>query len=195
MSELCSGPLFRPRQLSRLACVVAAPMILMGCSSVNSDSGTGDNAESALGYKPEMRAVEPAKDEVNGISSRLLEWMGVKGKVSEPGADFEPCESIDHDMKKYYKVHHPWSVYKLSKGTFEAAMQNLREQLPKHGWDIKKDGETKSQARNPEIVAVNRKSRHWVQIEWARERSGDLEQLITVDVDSRCYRAPEGTDL
>ncbi|MCQ6252323.1 hypothetical protein [Streptomyces malaysiensis] len=162
---------------------------------MNDNSKTDGSAESKLGYKPDVRDVEDAKGEVNAISSNLLDWMGVKGTVTESGAAVGVCEAIDPELTKYYTIHHPWSIYKLSKGTFETAIQNLRERLPKHGWDITKDGETKSQARNPEIVAVNRQTHHWVQIEWARERSGKLEELISVDVDSRCYLAPKGADL
>ncbi|MFD0446646.1 MULTISPECIES: hypothetical protein [Streptomyces violaceusniger group] len=174
---------------------MAAPLILVGCSSMDGNSEADGGAEAKLGYKPEVRAVQETKQEVNAISSSLLDWMGVKGKVTESGAAVSVCEAIDPDLTKYYTIHHPWSVYKLSDGTFETAMQNLRERLPKHGWDITKDGETKSQARNPELVAVNRRTHHWVQIEWARERSGNLDELISVDVDSRCYRAPKGADL
>ncbi|WP_329195626.1 hypothetical protein [Streptomyces sp. NBC_01435] len=148
-----------------------------------------------LGYKPQVREVEAAEQEVNDISSRLLDAMNVKGKTGGSGAMIGQCEAVDPDMEKYYTVAHPWSIYDLEEGTFEAAMQNLRDQLPKMGWKITKDGETKSIAKNPEIVAVDTKSHHTVTIEWAKNRSGDLKQLISIDVGSRCYRAPEGTDL
>ncbi|WP_237330280.1 hypothetical protein [Streptomyces sp. BA2] len=151
--------------------------------------------EDKLGYKAETRKIEPAKEEVNEISSNLLDWMGIKGKTTEAGAGVNVCEAVDPGLKEYYTIHHPWSIYDLHKGTFEEAMQNIREQLPKNGWKITKDGETNSRARNPEIVAVNAKSNHTISIEWARERSGNLKEMIGVDVDSRCYRAPEGTDI
>ncbi|MFF2061341.1 hypothetical protein ACFVWZ_05970 [Streptomyces sp. NPDC058200] len=186
MSEFPSGSLRRTRRFPLSVCVVAASLILMGCSSVNSDG---------LDYKPEVRAVAPAKEEVNKISSSLIDWMSIKGKVSGPGAGVSVCEAVDPDLKTHYTIYHPWSIYDLNKGTFAEAMQSLREQLPKHGWDITKDGETKSRAKNPEIVAVNPTSHHTVQIEWARERSGDLKELISISITSRCYRAPEGTDL
>ncbi|GAA0488013.1 hypothetical protein ACFQ2B_06250 [Streptomyces stramineus] len=188
MSELRSGPVFAARRFSLPATALAAALILTGCSSVNSDSDK-------LGYEPEVRAVKPAEEEVNAISSQLLDWMGVKGKVTESGAMAGTCDAVDPDFTTHYSVSHPWSVYDLKSGTFEQAMQNLREKLPQHGWDITEDGLTKSEARNPEIVAVNRKTHHSIRVEWARTRSGNLPKLITVDVDSRCYRAPKGTDL
>ncbi|MGY0024002.1 hypothetical protein ACVHNB_34175 [Streptomyces sp. YJ-C3] len=168
--------------------VLMVGVILTGCSSVKSD-------EEKLGYKPETMAIEPAVKKANDISSRLLDIMKVKGKVTEPSADVNLCESIDPDMKKYYSINHPWSIYDLKSGTFEQAMQNLREELPKQGWEITKDGETESIARNPEIVATDKKTHHVVSIEWAKERSGNLKQLINVNLNSRCYRAPEGTDI
>ncbi|MFI9724594.1 hypothetical protein ACIHFE_34065 [Streptomyces sp. NPDC052396] len=178
---------------------VATSLILMGCSSMNVDPDSSaskrDKAESKLGYKPEVRPVKSAEEEVNAISSKLLDWMGVQGKVTQPGAALGTCEAIDPELKTHYKVQHPWSVYDLKKGTFEEAMKNLRQKLPKHGWTITKDGETKSEARNPEIVAENASTHHVVRVEWAKNRSGGLKQLISVDVDSRCYEAPEGTQL
>ncbi|MBB5120857.1 hypothetical protein [Streptomyces eurocidicus] len=176
------------RRFSLPATALAAALILTGCSLVSSDSDK-------LGYEPEVRAVRPAEDEVNAISSQLLDWMGVKGKVTESGAMAGTCDAVDPDFQTHYSVEHPWSVYDLTSGTFEQAMQNLREKLPRNGWEITRDGLTKSQARNPEIVAVNRKTHHGVHIEWTRSRSGKLPKLITVDVGSRCYKAPEGTKL
>lgn len=175
---------------------MAAPLsspLRLGCSRVNSDSETDRHVESRLGYTPRVRPIEEAESEANAISSELLDLMGVLGKVTEPGAAVTPCEDIDPELETHYMVRHPWSIYQLRRGTFAEAMRNLRERLPDHGWDIVKDGETRSMARNPEIVAVHTATHHTAQIEWARKRSGDLEQLISVDVDSLCYRAPEGT--
>ncbi|MFJ2114787.1 MULTISPECIES: hypothetical protein [unclassified Streptomyces] len=151
--------------------------------------------EDRLGYKPEVRKIQAAKQEVNDISSRLLDWMRIEGKTTEVGAGVNVCEAVDPDLERYYTIRHPWSVYDLRKGTFEEAMQNLREQLPRNGWKIIKDDVTNSSAQNPEISAVNSESHHVISIEWARKRSGGLKQIISVDIDSRCYRAPKGTDI
>ncbi|MEU8955836.1 hypothetical protein AB0C93_16195 [Streptomyces sp. NPDC048518] len=148
-----------------------------------------------LGYEPQVRQVQAVENEVNSISSRILDVMGIKGKTEGSGSMISACDAIDPDMKNYYTVAHPWSIYDLQEGTFEQAMQNLRDQLPKMGWQITKDGPTKSLAKNPEIVAVDNKSHHTVTIEWAKNRSGKLKELISIDVGSRCYKAPEGTDL
>jgi hypothetical protein len=170
--------------------IVATFLILAGCSSVKSES-----VEKKLGYEPQKQDARTAKGQAGEISSRLLDWMGVKGRVTEPGAAVNFCEAVDPDLKKYYTIHHPWSVYDLRTGNFEEAMENLRKELPRNGWRITKDGETKSAARNPEIIAVDEESHHTATVEWAKERSGKLKQIITVEVNSRCYRAPEGSDL
>lgn len=180
----------------------------MGCSTVDDGNGTGDSkgpgdkvaheqseAQDKLGYEPEVREVAPAEEEVNKISSKVLEWMALQGKVSESGAAAGSCEAVDPEFTTYYVVNHPWSVHDVQKGSFAEAMANLRKELPKNGWKITKDGKMNTKAGNPEIVAVHPKTHHTLTVQWREKRSGDLKELITVDVDSRCYRAPKGTDL
>ncbi|MFI0987691.1 hypothetical protein [Streptomyces exfoliatus] len=149
--------------------------------------------EEILGYQPEVREYKPAKQQVNDVSSRLLDWMAVKGAPTQVSARVTICESVDPDFKTHYLVEHPWAVYDLTKGSFEQAMQNLREQLPRNGWKIVKDGFTESKRKDPQIVAENDTLRLGLNVEWMRNRSGDLKDGIAVTVISRCYRAPEGT--
>ncbi|GHF26753.1 hypothetical protein GCM10010218_04590 [Streptomyces mashuensis] len=189
MSEPRSGLLRKVRRLFLPVVSLAAALIVLGYWYMSND------VEGKLGYKPEVRAVESAKREVNSISSQVLDWMDVKGKVTEGGGMVGACDAVDPDFTTYYQVNHPWSIYDLTSGTFEQAMQNLREKLPKNGWVIKRDGHTNSQARNPEIVAFHPETHHWLTVEWAWKRSGNPPKMIIVDVDSRCYKAPEGTKL
>jgi hypothetical protein len=86
-------------------------------------------------------------------------------------------------------------IYDLRKGTFAQAMQNLRVELPKNGWKVTKDGPAETKAKDPEIIAVDTASHHTIAIQWLSNRPGKLKDMIGVDVDSRCYRAPEGTDI
>lgn len=175
----------------------------MGCSTVDDGkAGSGDKtaqeqseARDKLGYEPQVREVETAEEDVNKISSRVLEWMALQGKVTEPSAAAGSCDAVDPDFTTYYVVKHPWSVYDLQQGSFAKAMENLRAELPKNGWKITKDGKMKTKAENPEIVAVHPKTHHTLTVQWLEKRSGDLKKLINVDVSSRCYRAPKGTDL
>ncbi|WP_271321435.1 hypothetical protein [Streptomyces lienomycini] len=180
----------RGRSMLGVSATVAISLVLTGCGSVGNKS-----SEEKLGYTPKVQEIQTSKNQVNDISSRILDWMGVTGKTTEASAAAGICEAVDPDFKKYYLIHHPWSVYDVKDGSFQQAMENIRRELPKHGWKITRDGHTDSAARNPEIVAVNEKSHHTATIEWAKNRSGNLKQIISVDVNSRCYRAPEGTDM
>ncbi|WP_244967186.1 hypothetical protein [Streptomyces cacaoi] len=154
-----------------------------------------DRAKDILGYEPEVRAVPKAEGEVNKISSRVLDWMGVRGKVTEPSAAAHVCQKVDPDFETYYVVNHPWSVYELKKGSFDEAMDNLRKTLPEKGWKITKDGPMDTEAASPEIVAVQPDSHHTLTVQWLNSGKPGRTELISVDVDSRCFRAPEGTDL
>ena len=150
--------------------------------------------EDKLGYEPETRGLRSTEKEVNDISSRLFDWMEVKGKTTDMPAAASVCEAIDPDFKKYYVMRHPWSVYDLTEGTFNEAMQRIRQKLPENGWKILKDGKANTKAADPEIVAEHPKTHHQIHVTWERSINGS-KAMIGVDVDSRCYRAPEGTDL
>ncbi|MDJ1132117.1 hypothetical protein [Streptomyces iconiensis] len=148
-----------------------------------------------LGYTPEVREVSEAEDEVNRMSSRLLDAMGIPGTLTDLPAAAGPCDAVDPDFTTYYTVDHPWALGKADVGNFDTAMENLRSRLPGMGWRITKDGPMNSVARNPEIKAVHTTSGHHVAIRALKQRSGDLKPQISVTLISPCYQAPEGTDL
>ncbi|SES09723.1 hypothetical protein SAMN05421870_108290 [Streptomyces qinglanensis] len=172
-------------------------------SMEESGSGSGaasmsrqqNRAKDVLGYEPEVQAVPKAEGEVNGISSRVLDWMGVRGQVTEPSAAAHVCRKVDPDFETYYVVNHPWSVFELKKGTFDEAMDNLRRTLPDKGWKITKDGPMDTKAASPEIIAVQPDSHHTLTVQWLNSGKSGRTELISVDVDSRCFRVPEGTEL
>lgn len=180
--------------------VVAVATVWMTMHEAGSETGSGstgqqqERAEGILGYKPEVRDIAKAKDEVNSISSRVLDWMKVRGSVTEPSAAAHKCEAVDPDFTKYYVVNHPWSVYDLKKGSFDEAMDNLRKTLPEKGWKITKDGPMRTKDADPEIVAVQPDSHHTLTVQWLKPARPGRKELISVDVDSRCFRAPEGVD-
>lgn len=176
---------------------------VVGCSMSDSgvtgkgkgSEGEQSDAESRLGYRPEVRDPLSAEEEVNRISDRVRGWMGLKSKVTDMEAAAGSCEAVDPDYTKYYVVNHPWSVHNVEEGSLAQAMQNLRERLPRHGWKITKDGKMNSKAGDPEIVAVEPRTHHFLTVQWRRGLPGKVSELISVDVDSRCYRAPKGTDF
>jgi hypothetical protein len=148
-----------------------------------------------LGYTPEVREVRQAKDEVNRMSSRLVNAMGIPGTPSDLPAAAGPYSAVDPDFTTYYIVDHPWALWDADADDFDTAMDNLRSRLPEMGWRITKDGPMNSMARNPEIKAVHTTSRHHVVIEALKTRSGKLKPQIEVTLVSPCYQAPEGTNL
>lgn len=154
----------------------------MGCSDVQK-----------LNYEPEELSVDSARSKTKSVSSQLLEMIGVKGKVTQPGPGLAKCDD-EPDAKDLYIMNHPWSVYGVSNDILKQGMENLRKSLPERGWKILKDGETKSVARDPEILAENKKLRYAAHIVWMRT-SASGRPMINVTVVSGCFRAPAGTDI
>lgn len=143
----------------------------------------------ALGYKPAVRNTEQVKEEVGGLSSRVLEMLGVKGKVTEPGPDVEPCERSASDSADYYKVSHPWSLYGVDNKELQKGMENLGRDLPNQGWKVVKNGKDASKNQNPEILAVHLKTRSQLEATWLKGLDGH-EPLIEVTVYSKCFLEP-----
>ncbi|MGP3974415.1 hypothetical protein ACTWQF_10485 [Streptomyces sp. 8N114] len=81
-----------------------------------------------LGYTPEVRAGRQAEDEVNRMSSRLVDAMGIHGTPSHIPAAAGPCDAIDPDFTTYYIVDHPWALWE--------ADADKRAQLPYVDGDI-----------------------------------------------------------
>ncbi|WP_055500684.1 hypothetical protein [Streptomyces albus] len=167
--------------------------------SIMDNTGPGRVAKPAkvrkiLGYTPEVREVWQAEDEVNRMSSRLLDAMGIPGTPSDLPAAAGPCDAVYPDFTTYYTVGHPWALWEADADDFDTAMENLRSRLPGLGWRITKDGPQHSMFRNPEIKAVHISSGYHVAIRALKKRSGDLKPQISVTLVSPCYKAPEGSD-
>lgn len=204
------GRVIRKHPRVRALYAVSTAILLAGLTGCSMDDGNGSGdvekpadkvaheqseAREELGYVPEVRGVAAAEEDVDRTSSKVLGWMAIEGEVSESGAAAGSCDAVDPDFTTYYAVNHPWSVYDVQRGSFAAAMAKLRTELPKNGWNITRDGKANTEAGNPEITAVHPKTHHTLSVEWREKRSGDLKEIILVDVDSGCYRAPKGTDL
>ncbi|MFE7932162.1 hypothetical protein ACFU6S_26235 [Streptomyces sp. NPDC057456] len=137
----------------------------------------------------EVRDGETVKAEVEQTSSRILEIMALKGKVTDTGAMTTRCTDYDSDQE-VYRSRHPWSVYQVPVADMEKAMERLREELPKKGWKIVKDGADDSAAKSPQIVAQSKGDEFAVDVRLLDERKyGDDPSLIEVTVESACYKA------
>ncbi|MFF9401780.1 hypothetical protein [Streptomyces sp. NPDC014744] len=166
--------------------MAAGLVFIAGCSSTSED-------DDVLGYEPKARATQEVKDEVGGLSSRVLEMLRVKGKATESGPAVSPCDSSSGAAKNTYRVRHPWSVYGVGNEVMAKGMENLREELPRQGWKIEKSGPDGSENKNPEILAVHLKTRTQLEATWLKGQDGH-EPLIEVSLYSRCFRATDGSD-
>jgi hypothetical protein len=137
----------------------------------------------------EVRDGEAVKTQVEQASSRILEIMALKGKVTDTGAVTVRCADGDAN-EEVYRARHPWSVYQVPVSDMEKAMERLREGLPEKGWKIVKDGVDDSPAKSPQIVAEADGKEYAVDVRLLDERKyGDDPSLIEVTVQSACYRA------
>lgn len=155
---------------------LAACVILVGCSQGN---------EAAV----EVRDGDTVSADVEGASSRILEMMALKGKVTESGAKISRCSDYEPEGE-VYRARQPWSVYDLPVPELEKAMDRLRQELPKAGWNIVKDGTDGTPAEAPQIIAESKGKEFAADIRLMDQRKyGDDPSLILVAVESACYRA------
>ncbi|MFG3011814.1 hypothetical protein ACGFZB_15375 [Streptomyces cinerochromogenes] len=161
---------------------VAMPLALTtltGCSMTDKESddvtyvGTSTSSDAA--------------DALEKISSGIYDLIGVKGEASDSRAGVEECPDKDRDT--YFKVFHPWSFYPASPGDLDAAMQHLKERLPKHGWRIVSYGPDTSKNRNIVLIADNDEEKAGVHIAKMPKRERPKLSLTVV---SGCYKVPEG---
>ncbi|WP_405897183.1 hypothetical protein OG242_06195 [Streptomyces sp. NBC_00727] len=138
----------------------------------------------------ETRDKDAAVADVEQASSRILEIIDVKGKATEPGALTMPCSDDDHQEEPYY-AYHPWSLYKAPFAELEKGMNRLRDELPKDGWKITKDGMDGTIGNSPQIVAESKERRVMADIRLHKEvKSQKTPAMLEVTVQSRCYRLP-----
>lgn len=153
-----------------------AGALITGCSKGN---------EAAV----EARNSQAVSAETEKTSSRILEMLAVKGKVTESGAMTAPCTDNGSD-EKTFRARHPWSVHQAPFVELQAGMERLRRELPKDGWEIVKDGTDSSTAKSPQLVAESAGREFAVDVRLRRASSvGNAPDLLEVTVESACYRS------
>ncbi|MER6598731.1 hypothetical protein [Streptomyces parvus] len=157
------------------ACVILLCSILSGCSGMNENSADAP-----------VRTSSEVQDEVEKVSSSILEILSLKAKITQAGAMISPCK------EGTYRAHHPWGLYGPSVKELGDAMGRLRSQLPKKGWKIVKDGPDGSQAKSPQIVADSTDGKFSVDARFHDRRSDDPAQL-EITVQSACFRPKSGS--
>jgi hypothetical protein len=163
------------RRISIFVFILATCALVTACSNGN---------EAAV----KARDSETVKADVETTSSRILEILDLKGKVTETGAMTSPCS--DYDSGEVYRARHPWSVYQVPFADMQKAMDRLRGELPKEGWKIVKDGMDGSVAKSPQIVAESNGREFAVDVRLhSASKVGNAPDLLEVTVESACYRA------
>ncbi|PSK72369.1 hypothetical protein C6W96_12140 [Streptomyces sp. CS149] len=133
-----------------------------------------------------VRTSSEVQDEVEKVSSSILEILSLKAKITEAGAMISPCK------EGTYRAHHPWGLSGPSAKELGDAMGRLRSQLSKKGWKIVKDGPDGSQVKSPQIVADSTDGKFSVDARFHDRRSDDPAQL-EVTVQSACFRPKTGS--
>ncbi|WNI32641.1 hypothetical protein [Streptomyces sp. ITFR-6] len=135
------------------------------------------------------RDSDTVKTDTERTSSRILEILDVKGKVTETGAMTSPCSDYD-SAEKIYRARHPWSIYKAPFADMKKGMDRLRVELPKDGWKIVKDGMDGTQGNSPQIIAESKGREFAVDVRLHKEvKAEDSPPLLEVTVESACYRS------
>ncbi|GGS96889.1 hypothetical protein [Streptomyces cinerochromogenes] len=131
-----------------------------------------------------------AADATERISSGIYDLIGVEGSASDSRATVTECPGKDPD--RYFRVLHPWSFTPASSSDLEAAMQQLRESLPRHGWKIVEYGPDTSKNKNLRLTADNDAKKAGVHIV---QMAKDNPPMLSVDVVSGCYQVPDGQEV
>ncbi|PZT74451.1 MULTISPECIES: hypothetical protein [unclassified Streptomyces] len=128
--------------------------------------------------------------DVEQASSRILEIIDVKGKATEPGAMTSPC-SDDYRQEDPYHALHLWSLYKAPYAELEKGMDRLRDELPKDGWKITKDGRDGTVGNSPQLIAESEARGVKADIRLDKEvKAEKAPAMLRVTVQSRCYHLP-----
>ncbi|MFF6779200.1 hypothetical protein ACFY8W_37390 [Streptomyces sp. NPDC012637] len=122
-------------------------------------------------------------------SSRVLEMLAIKGKVTDTGAMTARCADYDEE-DEVYRARHPWSVYGVPFADMQKAFDHLRTELPKNGWRIVKDGVDGSKSKSPQILAESSGREFAIDVRlYKASKVGNAPALINIAVESACYKA------
>ncbi|MBA0053554.1 hypothetical protein E0L36_22540 [Streptomyces sp. AJS327] len=138
------------------------------------------------GKEYRVRGREEVLDETERKSSEILDLMKVKARVTKPGAGVMGCSGSQDE--RTYRGWHPWSIWDVSVEELNEVMERLRRSLPKAGWAIVKDGHDNTPAKSEQILAESRKDGFAVDIRLRDRRQHKKTSIISVTVNSLCYR-------
>ncbi|OKH92078.1 hypothetical protein AB852_26890 [Streptomyces uncialis] len=155
---------------------------MTGCGM--DDSGKTDAPVPSAGTS----GVEDATRDTRKVSSDLLDLIGVKGKVTEPGPRVGECGD-GQDRETHFQMRHPWSLTPASGKQLDGVMERLRERLPEQGWKIVQYERDTSRNKNLNLTADHDERKFSVNVvHLARNEP----PALSVTVVSGCYRVPDG---
>ncbi|MEV0373831.1 hypothetical protein AB0I10_29185 [Streptomyces sp. NPDC050636] len=143
---------------------------------------------------------EAAEQTAAEISHGLLELTAVRDQKGSPGA---LILTIDRAENTFY-TRDPWAINNASPDELRRGMKNLVDKMPAAGWEIESYEPANSEAKQPQLRAVHKKSGYKVVAELlirserknANHRpSASRKDLIGFTVTSPSYQAPQDTKI
>ncbi|MFF9691369.1 hypothetical protein [Streptomyces sp. NPDC014623] len=128
-----------------------------------------------------------AADTMEKVSSEIYDLLGVKGKASENFPGVMDCSG--KDPKTHFRIFHPWSFTPALASDLDKAMERLKGELPKHGWEIVEYGPNTSKNKNITLTADNEKKK--VSVKVTNMAKSD-PPMLSLDLVSGCYKVPDG---
>ncbi|MEW2509836.1 hypothetical protein [Streptomyces sp. NPDC046870] len=188
-------------KMTERALVLAVPLALTtltGCGMTDNSAVSGSESGSATGSRDTSGGIRPAgtstsrdaSDAMEAVSSGIYDLIKVEGKGSDGRPGVQQCPGKDRD--KYFQIFHPWSFHPTSPADLDAAMEHLKEGLPRHGWKIVQYGPDTSVNKNVVLIADNDEQKAGVHITQMKKRNPPKLSLMVV---SGCYRVPDGQEV
>ncbi|MFF6970046.1 MULTISPECIES: hypothetical protein [Streptomyces] len=156
--------------------------LITGCGM--GDSGQSDNPLPSSG----VSSLDDARTETELVSSELFGLIKVKGKADEGGARISECGD-GKDPEKYYQTFQPSTFYPESPDQLAGVMEQLKAELPAHGWRIVEYEYDTSRNKNLNLTADHDERRFSVNI---IHLAKDEQPSLSLHVVSGCYEVPEG---
>jgi hypothetical protein len=174
--------------------LVLAFATLTGCGMTDNSATDSPDRSSATGSGGIRSAgtstSRDASDAIEKVSSGIYDLIHVKGKASDSSPGVQQCPGKDRDT--YFQIFHPWSFRPASPTDLDAAMEHLKEELPKHGWKIVEYGPDSSPNKNVILIADNDELKAGVHVTRMKKRNPPKLSLVVV---SGCYQVPDGQEV
>ena len=167
------------------ASALAIPLVL----TVLTGCGMTDDESDGVPFVGTSTSLDAA-DTMEEVSGGIYDLIGVKGKASESLPGVTDCSG--KDTQTHFRIFHPWSFTPASAGDLDEAMERLKRELPKQGWEIVEYGPNTSKNRSITLTADNDKKK--VSVKVINMAKNDPPKL-SLDLVSGCYKVPDGEEV